>query len=237
MTISDTGSHWVREKRSVATEPVEFGSDVLVWLVSLLPPVVIMLAVAFQPWVPAGDLLRDPLAVAEMREDCCKVYFGAVSNLGILIWISGAAACLFGAAVLFARRQFSHGGLFLLSGGLFTGFLALDDMFLIHENVLPAFGVSQPVTYGAYGLLGLAYLAIGWRQIFANRFVLFGLAGGLLACSVMIDWLIHDESATRILLEDGAKLIGICAWTAFHALAAINLVLRDPHVRSAPIGD
>ena len=194
-------------------------------LVVLAVPVLFMAAVAAQPWIDPADLLRDPLAVAELRQpECCKVYYGAVSNLGVLLWASGAAICLFAAAVALTHWQRTREVVFLTSAGLLTGFLTIDDLFLVHENVLPAFGVSQPVTYGAYALLGLLYLAVSWREILRHNVFLLAAAVVLLGISAIIDWFFHSEHTLRIVLEDGAKLAGISAWISFHALAAWSIL-------------
>lgn len=197
------------------------------WIFSLLPPFVLMLAVALQPWVAPGDLLRDPLAVAEMSETCCKVYFGAVSSLGVLVWSAGAAVCMFTAALIYRLRGVTADTIFMLSAGLLTAVMVIDDLYLVHENVLPALGVPQPITYAAYGLCGLIYVLLSWRRIMSARYVLLAAAIGLLATSVTIDWFFHSDHALRILLEDGAKLVGIFAWTAFHAAAAWALIVQN----------
>ena len=198
-----------------------------VWFAALVPPVLLMVAIAYQPWIEPGDLLRDPLAVAEMKTECCKVYYGAVSNLGVMTWVGTAVACLFAAAVLAARTGHTRDVSFLIAAGLFTGFLAMDDLFLVHENVLPAFGVSEPVTYAAYGMLGLAYLALAWRPISDSHYILFAVACCLLATSVLVDWQVHSDHRLRIVLEDGAKLAGIFSWAAFHLAAAWGLLTDE----------
>lgn len=197
------------------------------WLSFLLLalPTLFIAAVALQPWVDPADLLRDPLAVAELRQpECCKVYYGAVSNLGVLIWMSGAAVCLFTAAVVLAQGLGARPVVFMTAAGLLTGFLAMDDLFLVHENVLPAFGVSEPVTYGAYAALGLVYLAVSWREILNHNVFLLAAAVLFLGTSVVIDWLFHSDHPLRIVLEDGAKLTGISAWVGFHVTAAWALL-------------
>lgn len=195
-----------------------------VWIAALVPPVLLMTGIAYQPWIDPGDLLRDPLAVAEMKDECCKVYYGAVSNLGVMIWVGSAVSCLFAAVVLASATGRSVDVSFLVAAGLFTGFLAMDDLYLVHENVLPAFGISEPVTYAAYGLLALAYLIVAWRPISDSHYVLFAVACGFLATSVLIDWQVHADHRLRIVFEDGAKLIGICAWAMFHLAAAWGLL-------------
>ncbi len=145
----------------------------------------------------------------------------ALSSLGIALWIAGAAVCLFaGGILLAARRGVTRYSIFLLAGGLFTGFLGFDDLFLMHENVLPAFNVPEPITYGTYALIGLAYVAVAWQQILENRYVMFVAAVGLLAASVTINWFFHSENPWRIIAEDGAKFTGICLWITFHISAS-----------------
>ncbi len=227
MSRNDVTSPIIRTMRSAMSATGSQSSHAwLFWTCALGLPLLLMFSIAAQPWIAPGDLLRDPLAVAEMKTDCCKVYFGAVSNLGVLIWSSATAVCLFAAAMIIGVTGFTRNAIFLLTAGLFTGFLALDDLFLIHENVLPALGVSQPATYAAYALVAFGYLAVSYRQILQHRYLLFFVAGGLLATSVMIDWLIESEHVARILFEDGAKIAGISAWAVFHIEAAAQ-ILKD----------
>lgn len=201
-------------------------------------PALFIAGVAVQPWIDPADLLRDPLAVAELRQpECCKVYYGAVSNLGVLMWMGGAAVCLFAAAVIVTQGLRPGAVVFLAAAGLLTGFLAIDDLFLVHENVLPAFGVPEPVTYAAYGMLGLAYLATSWREILNHNVFLLAAGVVLLGTSVTIDWLVHSDHPLRIVLEDGAKLTGIAAWVGFHVTAAWALLAVTPRsnkIRSTP---
>ena len=70
-------------------------------------------------------------------------------------------------------------------------------------------------------------LTLSWREILKHRFGLLAVAIILLAISVTIDWFFHSDRPLRILLEDGAKLCGIFAWTAFHAAAAWKAITAD----------
>ena len=75
-------------------------------IIPLLPPALLIVAVIAQPWIAPGDLLRDPIAVAELRKDeCCSFYYGAVSNLGVLIWAVAAAVSLFSGVFIATRRM------------------------------------------------------------------------------------------------------------------------------------
>jgi len=152
---------------------------------------------------------------------------GVLSNLGVLTWFAAAAVSLFSAAVLRHRRTDKAVLLFILFSGMFTGLLAADDMFLLHEMAeykFPRFG--EKAVYLAYGLMALMYV-IGFRQaILASEYLLLLLAFVFLGLSVAVD--MFQESWTspwRIFYEDGFKLLGIANWsgylvrTSFHALA------------------
>lgn len=193
------------------------------YAIPLLAGVLLLAGVWFQPWVPVADLLRDPLSVAELSNDCCGLYYGAVSNLGVLIWAGGAAVCLFAGLVLHGLSRWSTETAFMLYAGFLTGLLAVDDLFLLHDFVLPHFGVPQLGIYAAYGALAAIYLVCFRREILARDAAVFLAAGALLATSVGIDQVIHSEAPIRIFVEDGAKLLGIILWTAFHVRTALTL--------------
>ncbi len=200
----------------------------IIWVLALVPATLLILGAAFQPWTDPADLFRDPLAVAELKgAACCKVYDGAISSLGIIGWMAPAAISLFVAGVLSSMAHKPKGSVpFFVYAGLFTAFLGIDDLFLVHENVLPAFGVSEPVTYGAYALIGMGYLATSWRLILTQRFMLFGGAIALLATSVLIDRFLHTDDLWRLITEDGAKFVGISMWLVFHLDAGWNILTK-----------
>lgn len=192
----------------------------------LIPTLALLCAVVLQPWVPVAYLLRDPLAVAEEATECCSVFYGLVSNLGVILWIASGTACLFTAIQVCLARQQSNALAFLIAGGLFTLWLGMDDLFLVHEDVLPTFGVSERVTYSVYAAAGIAYLLVAWRRILAARLSLFLSAGGCLGASMGIDAVVHDEADMRLILEDGLKFIGIVLWAGFHLASALSVAIR-----------
>lgn len=106
-------------------------------------------------------------------------YLGLFSNLGVLLWWVAAVCCALAACVLprdgggFARSA-------MTSAALLSGWLALDDLALLHEEVLPTLlGVSELVIAAAYGSVILWYL---WRF----RAVHLTLDTGLLAAALLL---------------------------------------------------
>ena len=163
------GSRWRPTTADIWTYALTFG-----------PGILLLAVVGLQSRVPIPVLMKDPLAVVPLTQTCCHFYYGFISNLGVMLWTAAAAVCLFASLLLFRANRRSEDATFLLAAGVFTGWLALDDLFMIHEDVLPWFGVPQVVTYGAYAAIAALYFLYSWRQILAFRPVLMALALALL---------------------------------------------------------
>lgn len=208
----------IRHNGSLAQVPTSW-----LFLGILLPTSALLAIVWLQPWIPVAHLVRDPLVVAREAPKCCSVYYGVVSNLGVILWMVTAAVCLFTAALAFAAGADRSRKVFFLAGGLFTLWLGLDDFFLVHEEVLPYFGIPQLATYSAYAATGIVYLLACWRFILggSNRLPLFVMAGIGLAGSMGVDALVHSEASVWVFLEDALKFVGIAFWSGFHVAAAL----------------
>ncbi len=171
-----------------------------------------VLVLASRMGQPLSIFLSDPVTVME-----APPYYGAVSNLGVLIWGVGGAIAVFSAAVLRARRANGELGWFLLASGLWTMVLAADDLFLLHETILPHYlAIPQNLVLGAYAVLGVAYLIRFWKMMAQTDWLLIGIAFAGLGLSVVFDTVLKPlEFSQQSLLEDGSKLIGIVSWTAY----------------------
>ncbi|WP_425410135.1 hypothetical protein [Hyphococcus sp.] len=192
--------------------------------VVVAPPVLLLAAVQLQPWASPEILLRDTVTSAALDENCCTYYTGAVSNLGVVLWGMAASVALFGAALM--DRGVAAGRrrrLFLCATAAISLIFMLDDLFLLHEDVLPYRGVPEIVTYGAYALMMLGYGAVFARDILATRFLL--AAATALFFMISTGWDVVLEDLDLIVVEDGAKFVGICCWAGFAALAAYDAVL------------
>lgn len=192
----------------------------------ILFPLVFLSAIFFQPWVEPKWMFLDPLTAAELSGDCCHTYYGFISTTGVMLWTASAAVSLFCAIMLWLFHAPKAAQLFNLLAGLLTAWLALDDAFLVHEVVLPSFGIPQTVVVGGYALLALAYIATCWRIILQHDYVLFLLAGFCLAASLFIDQIFHSLLPGLVYLEDSSKFLGICFWATFHINAGLTLTFR-----------
>ncbi|GAA2035539.1 hypothetical protein GCM10009819_20010 [Agromyces tropicus] len=187
---------------------------------------VAMAVVVTQPWVVPTDLVRDGQVVAAAR-GAASPAFGLVSNLGIVVTVLAAGAAITALALLprgaDARRLLAWClGLSLV--------VALDDLLLLHETA--AFGPGSGTVLAA--LYAAAFLAftIRFRDIVVDRLdpALLVLMFAGLGTSAIVDVLVEPATRASVLVEDGAKLLGLLAWSAFVARAAI-LTLRAERLR------
>lgn len=168
---------------------------------------------------PIGHLTRDIAAVANVHP-----LTGFLSSLGILLWAASATVWLFAAYVQRARQPNRSPG-FLVFPGLLSAYLALDDLFELHELVAPRYlGVPEEAIYA---LLGAALGVYLWRyreRLRERHGELLLLALAALAASVAVDagldaWL-WRLGEWVLLVEDGFKWLGICFWTEFAVFSA-----------------
>lgn len=187
-------------------------------------PVLMLLAatalVASMKQIPVAHFVRDSVAVTG-----APFYVGAISNIGILLWCAVATMC-FLTSTLLRRAHASPGkGRFLLSAGLLTSVLMLDDLFLFHEVISPRYlGLSSDVVLVVYGFMAVA-LFLRYRPIiYQSKYALLLLSVAFFGGSVVVDFL-QDRGLLSLLgmasgdlhflLEDGLKLLGIAGWFSY----------------------
>jgi hypothetical protein len=177
--------------------------------------------------IPLRSFFTDPVT-----EFAAPMYIGLVSNFGVVLWGSAASVCLFGGWLLLRSPGTQPQAMFLLASGAFSGLLMFDDLYLLHEEILPErLHIPQPLVFVGYGALLLAFLLRFRRLILDSDYALLVLAGGFFAVSVCVDLVVTTEElylfgdfAVRELIEDGCKVLGIAAWTTYFWRVATRTV-------------
>jgi hypothetical protein len=173
--------------------------------------------------IPLYILTGDPTAVMNV-----PFFTGFLSNVGVLLWAAATAICLFSAFIAIRILHESEFFEFLLGSGLLTGMLMMDDLFLFHDEVFPDhLGISQKVVYAAYVVCAFTYLLYFRTMILRTDYLLLVMALGLFAVSVTVDLHLF-YTPERVLVEDGAKFLGIAFWSGYflRVSASIFLPLR-----------
>ena len=203
-----------------------------VYLVVVLPVVLVMAATAWQPWLPPTDLLRDSQVVAAGHAGASPAY-GLISNVGIVVLaLAGGGAVI---ARIILRDAPAPWPRLLLWTAVLTLVLALDDLLLLHEAAAFAPGAGVLVA-AAYGLAFLRFIVRFRDAIIRDLDVgLLLLAVGSLGISLVTDLLVTPTQSS-VLIEDGAKLLGLVAWSAFGLRTAL-VALDHSRVRASRRAD
>ena len=186
-----------------------------VGLIALLPA---LLVYVLALWLSAAAGIRTQLVIRDLAQTCdTALGVGLLSNIGYLLWISAAAIALFAglSGVLAIRGRVRQ---LLVSGGLFSLLLCIDDMFLLHDRY-----IGSTFLYSLYAIFALLILFRFRPQVRALGGGSFLLAVVFLGASVVIDQLqevIPVPYTTLQLFEEGAKFLGIATWLAFWWQAA-----------------
>lgn len=178
----------------------------------------VVLLLHFWKGIPIGKLTRDPAAI-----DGSPLYTGFLSQIGIFFWAASAAVCMFSAKVLSRHLESLKIKHFLFVSGLLTLVLGLDDVFLLHEEFFPYFGVPEKAVFVSYAGFVLFYLVRFYSIILKTEYLLLGMALVFFGLSVISD-LLPPHGIDPYLFEDGAKLLGIVSWLVYFFRAGASAV-------------
>lgn len=180
--------------------------------------IMLVLFIGWQPFAPADYIMRDPASITST-----PVYYGALSNLGVLLWSASAAICLLGALTTrILSNRWDTTSFFAGFSGL-SAFLCLDDLFQFHELLLPGnFGIPEEALFVLYAI-ALTYMLVRFRKIILQTQPSLLVTSLLLfALSIILDIL---PLPTNLILEDGSKFIAIFAWFAYFLWAAVEEIV------------
>lgn len=166
-------------------------------------------------------MTRDPLAIARAGDDATAVHTGWLSNGGVLVWAAAA-----GAALMAGRTGLpSRPARMLLCAGVISGGLVADDLFELHEQVVPRLTrfTEEHIMLG-WALLVALFVVVFRRELVRSPVLpVLVLAVGYLGISMVAD-VADDIRPVNVLsramgghavLEEGAKLVGILCWSSF----------------------
>lgn len=186
-------------------------------MLTYVPPLVLLaaaLAAHELRGIDFGDISRDPV----QQVDAVPLT-GVQSTIGGVVWFCGATAGFL--AVLVLRHQGLGGEdrtRFLARLSLFTLVMGVDDLFLLHDGLVPWFlGTDERPVLAFYGLCVVVLAVRYWRTVLRLEPGLLVLALGLFAGSLVIDHFQEQLGGHeyRIFFEDAFKLLGILGWASY----------------------
>ena len=179
--------------------------------------------VAGRTGVPLAALVRDPAAIARH-----PFYYGFFSNLGVVLWAACGGFLVLGSVALWTRRGRTPHACFLACFACTTWMLALDDLYMVHEDayrqLLPG---PEEVPLAAYAAVLFAGLFAFRRLIWQSDWLPLAFALGFFAASILAD-VILDQGPLQHYLEDAAKLLGIIAWVHYFGVETLRSLRAEP---------
>ena len=163
--------------------------------------------------------LRDIVATGDL-----PFFAGFISQIEAILWSASLTVCLFSLILMQGR----NGGLdaskrFLLHGGILTGMLLLDDIFLFHEEIAPDYlHIGEKYVIAIYLLMGIIFVFSNLNEILSSEYLILFLALAMFGTSIFLDAIPIDDFDLRyfweqleLFLEDGFKFAGIATWLTY----------------------
>jgi hypothetical protein len=181
---------------------------VLTFLATVIPFTLIFKFLNVVKNASIGFLTRDPSAITKT-----PIYIGLFSNIGVFLWCSCAVICLFSYAIIKQNNRHQKLSKFLLSSGLLTFFLMLDDFYMFHERIFPKYlNIPEKIFYVFYIGSILFVLVKNIKVIKKTEFIILFASLGFLTLSSIVDQVPIYLIST---MEDVFKIIGITTWLTY----------------------
>ncbi|WP_298894187.1 hypothetical protein [uncultured Psychroserpens sp.] len=169
----------------------------------------IVLYVHYSKNIALETLTDDPAVIAQL-----PAYIGMLSQFGIFLWAATAAICVFCSQLVKNKRLKA----FVISSALISMLLGFDDVFMLHESVLPSLGIPQKIVYLSYLVIISVYALTFFKVLLRTDYLLLLCAFFWFGASLFVDNFFYESSPyITKLLEDGAKFIGIVSWLFYFA--------------------
>ena len=210
MKLSDTTHHGQGFFPDFAAQIKRIIPTTLVISVMAVGSVGLLILISEKTYTPLWLLTREASEAMYF-----PAYIGILSNLGGLTWMATTTICLFTVMLLHRSTTSFEIKMFILSAGLLSLVITVDDMFRLHDQILLGLlGIREGFFYLLYLLTIMAFLGIFRRQIFQRDYLLLvaALLFFFLSRQMFIDIPYLDGSYAS---GDILKYFGNMFWLAF----------------------
>ncbi|MBN3519775.1 hypothetical protein JYB62_07145 [Algoriphagus lutimaris] len=204
-------------------------------LLKIFVPTIALLWVIFtvgkMNGVSFGYLSRDAIQTLWHEPNAeVEFYIGLLSNIGVIFWCFTAAILFFSAKLAKDYGKPKKVMQFFFYSGILTAFFLVDDLFLMHDVIIPYFlHISEKFLYLFYGFYVLALFYLFREIIKESDYLLFLLAFLSMTGSVITDVILTLGFTVKetYLFEDGLKFIGIISWFVYFARTSYNKLKHE----------
>lgn len=167
--------------------------------------------------IPFAQVTRDPATAFHG-----SFLTGYLSYMGACLWCAAASVALFAG---FLSRRSSNSATsnrqtqFFLATGFLSAILLVDDLFMMHDGLIPylaGWRNVEPIILGMYAIAGLVWLIRFRAIILKTAWILLVISGSFFAVMVAVDQgILKVDESRRHLFEDGPKFMGIANWAVW----------------------
>lgn len=174
-------------------------------------------------------LSSDKVSRAQLFLDSTDViylpwYTGLLSTLGVLLWTVAASV---GAVTSYVARMGGRrkAAQMMAHGALVGAAVCIDDLFELHSSVIPKYTpFPKPAVLAMIAALAISWVIFHLAELLRTRWQMLVASFGSLMLSIGFDALNDDGRGRALILEDGAKLLGILAWTTYFVLSCHDIL-------------
>jgi hypothetical protein len=178
----------------------------------------VAIAAGISDTVRVLDLSRDPATLSGS-----PAHDGLLTNLSAFVWSATVAVTWFGAWVVERVDRAGERVRFLRWSAVITVPLMIDDIFLIHERLVPRLGFGEEWLFVAYAVSIVALLLGHRRVVSTTAWPILGLAFGFFAVALARNRVVTLPSAA---LPDTYAFIGAGLWLVFYLHTTVGWVER-----------
>jgi len=179
-----------------------------------------LLSLYFQ--VPVSKFTRDIATVADIG-----FYIGMLSTAGIMLLSAAAGICFFGIFILRQKERFKEPFRFTLVSGLITAVFALDDAFLLHDDVFPHYlNIDEKYIYLLYLFVLMGYLFYFGRFILKTDYLLLLLS--FIFFGLMTFYKLLLVTNLEVVVGDSLKFMGILFWLGYQTCTTTDILKKNP---------
>ena len=176
--------------------------------------------------IEVSYFLRDPITTMKV-----PFYIGFLSNVGMFLWAFTVGICFFTCHVMEKSKE-TEGAKFIFYSGILSFVLLIDDFFLLHEIIMPAyFKISEKLLFLIYAVY-LFFIVVKFNKfIMETEYIYLILALFLFFDSLIVDFfreilkLGMKIDSLGMMVEDGSKIFGALTWFIFYAKTCKKLIV------------
>jgi hypothetical protein len=190
--------------------------SILSFLIIYIPAILfigLMALYSFMNDFHFNDLSEDAIQILNAPK-----YTGLIGRADVVLMCAIAAILLFASRLASDLKKPREVTGFLMFGGLLTSLLMCDDFFMFHDwifrDILP---LPENLIFAFYAISGVSFIFYYRKLILKTDYVILLIGFGLLGISVLVDAVIVVGFSWKyeVVLEDGAKFLGMVSWFAY----------------------